>query len=102
MAKNNFTINYEGHYGTVCYDDETKEITAQIPDNDDVAKKVVEFLSVPHTMDIPKKDIIREFQTVTINAKDSLEDFKQTLTRLWVNTGVLVEWSMPPFAMDNL
>ena len=60
------------------------------------------FLSVPHTMDIPQKEILSEFQTVTINAKDSLGDFKQTLTRLWVNTGVLVEWSMPPFAMDSL
>ena len=102
MAKNNFTINYEGHYGVVCYDDETKEITAQIPDNDAIAQKVVDFLSVPHNMDIPQKEILSEFQTVTINAKDSLGDFKQTLTRLWVNTGVLVEWSMPPFAMDSL
>ena len=102
MAKNEFTINYEGHYGVVCYDDETKEITARIPDNDAMAEKVVEFLSEPHTMDVPQKDIISEFQTITINPKDSLLDFKQTLTRLWVNTGVLVEWSMPPFAMDNL
>ena len=62
----------------------------------------MDFLSVPHTMDIPQKEILSEFQTVTINAKDSLGDFKQTLTRLWVNTGVLVEWSMPPFAMDSL
>ena len=45
---------------------------------------------------------IREFETVTLNAMHNYEDFGVVLTRLWVNAGVRVEWSMPPGMADNL
>ncbi len=102
MAKEIVTLNYEGHYGYVEFDGDSKNLTVHIPEHSEMETKVREFLTTPQTMDIPKVDNIREFQTVTLTATDSIDVFKIVLTRLWVNTQVLVEWSMPPRATEKL
>lgn len=42
------------------------------------------------------------FGEITVDPRKSWEDCQQALTRLWVNTGVLVEWSMPPRMTNDL
>lgn len=42
------------------------------------------------------------FGEVTVDPSRSWQDCQQALTRLWVNTGVLVEWSMPPRMTNDL
>ena len=64
--------------------------------------RVEEFLQKPLTLDLPEGDTIRQFVTKTLMPLDSLENFKVCLGRLWVNTDVRVEWSMPPGAMAEL
>ena len=102
MAKHKVTLNAHCSYGYVEYDDDTKKITVSIPGNLAAQKRVEDYLGMPQTMDVPGKQGIREFETVTLNAVDNYEDFGVVLTRLWVNADVRVEWSMPPGMADNL
>lgn len=102
MAVKTITLNYLGNYGFVEFNDETKELNIQIPNHAEMAQKVWEYLTAPHTMDIPGKASLCEFETVTVNALHSMTEFKLALTRLWVNTDVLVEWSMPPHMVETL
>ena len=102
MATQTVTLNYNGSYGFVEFNDETKELKIEIPNHEDMVQKVREYLTTPHTMDVPGKASLCEFETVTVNALDSVAQFKLALTRLWVNTEVLVEWSMPPHMVENL
>jgi hypothetical protein len=102
MAKHKVTLNSHCNYGYVEYDDETKKITVSIPGDLEAQKRVEEYLFQTQTMDVPGEHGLREFETVTLNAMNNYEDFGVVLTRLWVNAGVRVEWSMPPGMADNL
>ena len=93
MEKFTVTLNHHAHYGYVEYDPETKTANVVL-DVPEAKARVEEFLS--------KGETIRQFVTKTLMPLDSLENFKNCLGRLWFNTGVRVEWSMPPGAMDNL
>ena len=94
MKKYAVTLNYNCTYGFVTYDEETK--TAE-------AKKLVEdFLAKPLTLEVPDGDDIRTFVEVTLDPLSSLENFKTCMTRLWVNTLVRVEWSMPAGLAETL
>ena len=90
MAIKSVTLNYNGHYGALDYNEETKELTVTIKGETQIEQKVMDFLAAPHKMEVP------------IDARDSWKDCQQVLTRLWVNTGVLVEWSMPPHMVEDL
>ena len=80
---------------------ETHEMTVFIPDGEAAAQKVRDFLNQPGNwksygrMHLP-------FGEITVDPRKSWEDCQQALTRLWVNTGVLVEWSMPPRMTNDL
>jgi len=104
MSKSRYTLNFEGNYGYVEFDDETKNIEIKLGGDGAAAAKarVRTFLTQPQTMDIPGKKGLQEFETKTLLATDDAETFRIVLTRLWVNTNVLVEWSMPPGGVDNL
>ena len=101
MEKFVVTLNHHAHYGYVEYDPaaKTAEVHLDVPE---AKAKVEEFLQKPLTLDLPEGDTIRQFVTKTLMPLDSLENFKACLGRLWFNTDVRVEWSMPPAAMDNL
>ena len=116
MEKFIVTLNCHAHYGYVEYDPATKtaKVCLDVPEAKarveeflqkpltlDLAR-VEEFLQKPLTLDLPEGDTIRQFVTKTLMPLDSLENFKVCLGRLWVNTDVRVEWSMPPGAMDEL
>ena len=39
---------------------------------------------------------------IVLVVAEAISNFKICLTRLWFNTDVLVEWSMPPGMTENL
>ncbi len=101
MSKYTVTLNYKCNYGFVEYDEESK--TASVSLGVAEAKEAVEkFLASPLTLDVPEGETIRNFVTKTLEPLSSLENFRTCLTRLWVHTGVRVEWSMPPGMAENL
>lgn len=102
MSLYKVSLNWEGNYGYVAYDTVTREIFALINDAPEIARKVEEYLSKPHTMDLPDGDNVRSFSSFTIEPSENVDSFKRALTRLWNSTGVLVEWSLPPEMAEKL
>ena len=101
MEKFIVTLNCNAHYGYVEYYPATKTANVCL-DVPEAKARVEEFLQKPLTLDLPEGDTIRQFVTKTLMPLDSLANFKVCLGRLWVNTDVRVEWSMPPGAMAEL
>ena len=101
MSKFAVTLNYHCNYGFVEYDEATKTAVVTLPVAEAKAK-VEEFLAKPLTLDVPEGATIRNFVTKTLDPLDSLENFKTCITRMWVVTGVRVEWSMPPGMAEKL
>lgn len=101
MSMFTVTLNYHGNYGYVEYDSENKqaEVVLSVPE---AKAKVEKFLSEKLTLDVQEGDTVCQFVTKTLEPLASLENFKICLTRLWFNTDVSVEWSMPPGMMENL
>ncbi len=101
MEKFVVTLNHHAHYGYVEYDPaaKTANVVLDVPE---AKEKVERFLKQPLTLDLPEGATIRQFVTKTLMPLESLENFKVCLGRLWVNTDVRVEWSMPPGAMADL
>lgn len=101
MSKFAVTLNYNGDYGYVEYDSENKKVEVVLSDAN--AKASVEkFLSEKLTLDVQEGDTVRKFITKTLEPLASMDNFKIGLTRLWCNTGIAVEWSIPPGMMKNL
>jgi hypothetical protein len=85
-------IHHENDCGYIEYDIDAKKIKVVL---DDAAKrKAIEiYLSGRHVL--RQALSLREFKESTAQAADSLAAFKLALTKLWVNTDVLVDWSRP-------
>ncbi len=89
------TLCYNQQYGYVSYDEATKKATVVLADP--VAKKAVEdFLARPLELELATGSTIRDFSRERLEPLASLENFKNCLTRLWGETEVMVEWSLPP------
>lgn len=101
MSKFAVTLNYHCNYGFVEYDETTKTAVVTLPVAEAKAR-VEEFLAKPLTLDVPEGATIRNFVTKTLDPLSSLENFKTCITRMWVNTDVRVEWSMPPGMAEKL
>lgn len=101
MSKLKITLNAGGHYGYVEYDESNKSAEVVIDGAEEAVKAVLAYLAVPQTMDVPSEDI-RDFRTVTLEPLANKENFQTCLTRLWVQTNVRVEWSMPPEIAEKL
>lgn len=95
------TLNYNCNYGFVEYNAESKTAVVNLPVAEAEAA-VEKFLATPLTLDIPQGETIRDFVTTTLEPLSSLDSFKVCLTRLWGQTGVRVEWSMPPGLAEKL
>ena len=101
MSTFSVTLNYNCNYGFVEYNEASKTATVTLPVEE--AKQAVDkFLATPLTLDVPQGDTLRDFVTKTMEPRASLENFKVCLTRLWGQTGVRVEWSMPPGLAERL
>lgn len=94
MSVFSVTLNYHCHYGYVDYNSEAKTV-AVVLDEQAAKKRVEDFFQKPLTLDVQEGNEVRNFVTKTLEPLASLENFKNCLTRLWVETDVLVEWSMP-------
>lgn len=95
MSTYTVALNYQANYGYVEYDEATK--TAKVTLSVEEAKAAAEnFFRTPLTLNVPNGETIRDFETITIDPLADMKSFKLALTRLWVNTGVRVEWSLPP------
>ena len=46
MAIKSVTLNYNGHYGALDYNEETKELTVTIKGETQIEQKVMDFLAV--------------------------------------------------------
>lgn len=101
MSKFAVTLNYLGTYGFAEYNEETKSADIVIA-SEETKKLVGDFLAKPLTLEIPMGEDIRSFAQQTLDPLASLENFKTCMTRLWVNTQVRVEWSMPPGLAETL
>lgn len=53
MAVQSVTLNYNGHYGYLDYNEETHEMTVFIPDGEAAAQKVRDFLNHPRKLEVP-------------------------------------------------
>ena len=102
MGKFKVTLNWQCHYGYAEYDEETKTAEVVIDGAPEAVAKVKDYLSKSQTMDLPGEDDIRDWATQTLEPLESLKNFKTCLTRIWVATGVRVEWSMPPGMAEKL
>ena len=103
MEKVKYTLNWDGNYGYVEYDEEAQAAQVVIEGAPtEIINQVEEFLSKELTLDLPEGDNVRNFKTYTLKPLESLENFRVCLTRLWNESGVLVEWSMPPGMADKL
>lgn len=87
-------IHYENDYGSIAYDPATKICTVVLAN---VAKKqaIEEYLSTPKTIMVSSGETIHDFVEQTGVPTDSLEFFKNNLTRMWNSIAVLVDWSHP-------
>jgi hypothetical protein len=102
MATKMVTLNYNGQYGYLEYDEEAKKFSVHLEGQPEAEKAVLDFLAKPLTLSVPKDECTYHFEKRTVNAADNWEDAKLVLGRLWENTEVLVEWSMPPKMAENL
>ncbi len=87
-------IHYENDYGSIAYDPATKICTVVLAN---AAKKqeIEEYLSTTKTIQVARGETIRDFVEQTGLPTDSLDFFKNNLTRMWNSIGVLVDWSHP-------
>ena len=83
MAIKSVTLNYNGHYGALDYNEETKELTVTIKGETQIEQKVMDFLAAPHKMEVPIDACTYHFEELTFLARDSWKDCQQVLTRLW-------------------
>ncbi len=101
MTKSTVTLNDWGRYGYAEYNDKQKTVNIVL-ERPEVKEKVNAFFNKELTLEIPKGDNLQDFVAITINPLESEKNFNLALTKLWVNTDVKVEWSMPPGMAENL
>ena len=86
-------IHFEDDYGFIKYHVETKQVMIVL--NNEVKKQeILEFLNSELSVNLPN-DTLMDFSAKVVEPLASLADLKIALTRLWDNTGVLVDWSRP-------
>ncbi len=86
-------ISYNNALGYVDYDGEKKEIKVTLGDAEG-QKRAEEYLSQPHEINIPHNTLL-DFTVETIVPNADVRSFQIAMTRLWVATGVYVDWSRP-------
>jgi hypothetical protein len=85
-------IHYDNDCGYIEYDLETKSVKVMLADA--VTRKTVEaFL---HSKQLLREALtLREFQDKIALPTENLALLKSSLTMLWQQTGVFVDWSRP-------
>ena len=86
-------ISYGNDLGYIEYEINNKSVQV-ILDNEEGKQKTIEFLNKVHSIDLPHETLL-DFTTEQIEPLKSLENLQIALTKLWVDTGVHVDWSRP-------
>ena len=86
-------ISYKENLGYIEYDAENKK-AAVVLDNEEGKKKVEEFLSQVHEIEIPHETLL-DFTAEKIDPLANEKNLELALTRLWEATEVHVDWSRP-------
>ncbi len=85
-------IRHDNDCGYIEYDIDAKKITVIL--DDAVIRRAIEaYLAGRHVL--RQAQSLLDFSETTARADESLAAFKLALTKLWVNTDVLVDWSRP-------
>lgn len=94
MERFKVIVHYEDDYGYIEYDPTSKQATVVLP-NEPKRRLAEEYLTSSQTIQLAEGTTLLEFQLKTFIPTDSLELFKQALTRMWEKTEVYVDWSRP-------
>lgn len=86
-------IHHRNDNGYIEYDLTTKKMNVVLAD-ETKRQEVEKYLASEHTIRTAQKTLI-DFEAAKTIPGESIEKFKLALTRLWENTGVLVDWSRP-------
>lgn len=85
-------IHHDNDCGYIEYDIDAKKINVIL--DDAVVRRAIEaYLTSRHKL--RHAESLTDFSETTARADESLKAFKLALTKLWVNTDVLVDWSRP-------
>jgi hypothetical protein len=86
-------IHHDNDCGYIEYDPDTKKVRVVL--DDAVKRRAVEsFLQSNHIIRVAQRTL-RDFREFTVAPNQDLGTLKLVLTRLWQDTGVLVDWSRP-------
>lgn len=86
-------IQFENKCGFIEYDAGEKNIKVTF-DNQDKRQEIEKYLSCEHTIRIAGQKLM-DFSEKTILPSENVDNLKTALTRMWQETGVLVDWSRP-------
>lgn len=87
-------IHFAAEYGQIEYDQQEKTVRVEL--NDSVKKQAVEqYLSGSHVIEDADGEDLRTFHAKNIMPTENLASLKLALTRMWLHTGVYVDWSRP-------
>ena len=86
-------VSYNDSLGYVEFDEAAHKMDIVLTDEQGRAA-AEKFLTEPHDINVPH-DNLMDFTVETINPLADVRSFQITLTRLWEETGVHVDWSRP-------
>ncbi len=86
-------IHYANDNGYIEYHAVNKQIRVELA-NEAKRQEAESFMAQSHSMAAPQKTLL-DFQEITVIPNQDVASFKLVLTRLWENTGILVDWSRP-------
>lgn len=97
--KYSVAISCRSDLGYLEYDENTKMVNIVLA-NEEVKKRVDDFLHTDLTIQIPH-ETLHDFTTVTIKPLENVDSLELALTRLWETTAVHVDWSRPVDYVKN-
>ena len=86
-------ISYNDILGYIEYDEAAQKMEITLPDEQGRAA-AEKFLTETHEINVPHETLM-DFSVEAITPLANLRNFQITLTRLWEETGVHVDWSRP-------
>ena len=93
---NNFfkvAIHYENQCGFVEYEPEAKNVRV-ILDHEEKRREIEQYLASDHHIRTVGQRLL-DFSDTLVHPSENVDSLKTALTRMWEETGVLVDWSRP-------
>lgn len=100
MKQDKITISHGGKYGSIAFDPVNKSVAIVLEDSA-VKSIILNYLQKEHIINTPDQSATK-FSNKKYYAFDSLDSFNVVMSRMWENTGVHVDWSIPSDTIDFL